>query len=56
MGEIRACERGVSAQKYSADAPAEVVIDSFFSFFNIFASRQSHGSFPFKISNGELVE
>jgi hypothetical protein len=44
--EVAVRERVVSIQECPADTPAEAVIHSFLTVFDIFAARQSHGSPP----------
>jgi hypothetical protein len=52
-GDIFACEGGHIRIECSANALAKAMVNFFFSFFDIFASWQPHGSPPFKLANGE---
>jgi len=56
VGEVATCEGIESIKECAADTPAEAVIDTFLSFLDIFAARQSHGSPSFDMSNDEPTE
>jgi len=54
--EVAMSDRIEATEESAADTPAEAVIDTFLTIFDVSAARETHGSPRFNRSNGELMD